>query len=194
MTGRSEFQDWTRAETHELATIEVEGYAIVGTPDVETLRFSQTGHELMRLVPVTTPTDLEHLRIIRNECREFMTHNTNEISQEQQVGWWANVSDHPDWKVWLVYVPGWIEPVGFAMLRRAVTRWYATLGLRAWMRGQGYGTLIYRGLRDLAPTDAVWAAIRDDNTASIRAAEKAGYVRGDWTIEGQIALVGRRQT
>ena len=36
---------------------------------------------------VTTPAEAEILRTIRNECRTFMTRNTDEISPEQQQEW-----------------------------------------------------------------------------------------------------------
>lgn len=161
--------------------------------EVDSLRVLVVGREVMRFRRVDTLEDIENLRLIRNECREYMTHVTEEISQARQLLWWQGVAGDPKWRVWLVYVPGWEEPIGFVLLRKIVReRWYVTLGLRTWMRGQGFGTMIYAAMRRQAQGDEVWAVIREDNVASVRAAEKAGYERGQWAIEGQTAMVGGR--
>lgn len=168
------------------------GYAWVPNDDGQgRLLWVDAGKEVMRFKSVSTLDDVMQLRQLRNECREFMTQNTEEISEGAQLMWWQNVAGNQDWRVWLVYVPGWEEAVGFALLRRSGARWYATLGLRQWLRGQGYGTLIYQMLRAESPED-VWAAIKQENTASVRAAEKAGYKPSAWSIEGQVAMVGRK--
>lgn len=170
------------------------GYVTVPSDGDTKLMLLDVGKEIMRLHPVSTLEDIENLRLIRNECRQYMTQMTDEIGQAQQLVWWQSVSGNQNWRVWLVYVPGWDEAIGFAMLRQPLprrgSRWFVTLGLRTWMRGQGIGTLIYQALRELVPADEVWAIIREDNTPSIRAAEKAGYERREWAGSG-VALVGR---
>lgn len=143
----------------------------------------------MRLRAVATLADLMILRTIRNECRAFMTHATEEISEDQQLLWWRTVAGRPDWRIWLVYIPEWPEAVGFGMLRGGQRGWTATLGFRPWMRGRGLGTLLYRMLADVAGAE-VRAIIREDNLASQRAAVKAGYRRVPWHVPDQIALVG----
>jgi len=143
----------------------------------------------MRLREVTTLSDIMVLRVIRNECREFMTYGTQEISEAQQLLWWQQVAGNPDWKIWLVYVPGWAEAVGFGMLRVGKNGWIVTLGFRPWMRGRGLGTLLYRILAEQAD-DEVLAVIRSTNVASQRAAAKAGYRMVSWQMPGQVAMVG----
>ena len=146
---------------------------------------------VLTLAPVSTLDDVMALRLLRNECRSSMTGSTGEITEAQQLAWWQNVAGNPNWCVWLVYVPSWDDPVGYALLRRAISYWYISLGLRTWMRGQGLGTTIYRMLEARCEGDVV-AVIRSDNIASIRAAVKAGYESFPWTTPGQVALVGRK--
>ena len=153
------------------------------------LRFSRCGQELMRLREVTTLSDVMALRTIRNECREFMTYAKHEISEAQQLLWWQQITGSVDWRIWLVYVPGWADAVGFGMLRAGTGGWIVTLGFRPWMRGLGLGTLLYRFLAEHAD-DEVLAIILSTNVASQRAAVKAGYRMVPWQIPGQVAMVG----
>jgi ribosomal protein S18 acetylase RimI-like enzyme len=155
-----------------------------------TLQFSRCGQELMRLREITTFSDVMALRVIRNECCEFMTNQTRAISVAQQLVWWQSVAGSSNWRVWLVYVPDWAEAVGFGMLRASTDGWLVTLGFRPWMRGRGLGTLLYRALAEQAGGESVWAIIRSDNLASQRAAVKAGYCLMPWTIPEQVAMVG----
>jgi RimJ/RimL family protein N-acetyltransferase len=146
----------------------------------------------IRLRRVATLDDLMALRLLRNECRAWMTGHTAEIGEAEQLVWWQGVAGHPGWRVWLIHVPGWAEPVGFAMLRLGMSYWLATLGLRSWLRGRGLGTATYRALLERCEGDVV-AVIRADNEASVRAAVKAGYERLHWDVEGQLALVGKKR-
>jgi ribosomal protein S18 acetylase RimI-like enzyme len=155
-----------------------------------TLQFSRCGQELMRLREVTTRGDALALRVIRNECREYMTFATEEISEAEQLRWWEHIRGNPAWRLWLVYVPDWAEAVGFGMLRVGTNGWLVTLGFRPWMRGRGLGTLLYRALAEQVVGEKVWAIIRSDNLASQRSAVKAGYCQVPWTTPGQIAMVG----
>jgi RimJ/RimL family protein N-acetyltransferase len=183
MTARDELEAFSRRQIEPLGAVEVEGRA--------TLRIGMAGKEILRIKAVSTLDDVMALRILRNECREFMTHRREEISEAEQLVWWQSVGGNPKWRIWLVYVPGWDDAVGFVMLRKVLIRWFVTLGLRPWLRGQGIGTELYRAMRSVCEGD-VQAVIRTDNVASIRAAEKAGYEPMKWDFEGQVALVGRR--
>jgi RimJ/RimL family protein N-acetyltransferase len=148
--------------------------------------------ERLRLTRVHTLDEIMYLRQLRNECREYMTQDTQEITETGQILWWQGVDGDPYWQVWLVYEPSLPDPIGFAMLRKFEGFWFATLGLRAWLRGHGYGTEVYRALREMCDED-VYAVIRADNLPSQRAAIKAGYETVEWAIQGQVAMVGRQR-
>ena len=89
-----------------------------------------------------------------------MTRHTKLITKDQQARWWAKEPRR-------AFLFG---DRAFAYIRREQGRNWITLGVDKKSRGEGLGTLIYRSLRPC------WAEIRPDNEASIRAAQKAGYV------------------
>ena len=40
---------------------------------------------------VTSDSDVETLRVIRNSCRNFMTRQTHEIDKDSQMMWWQKL-------------------------------------------------------------------------------------------------------
>lgn len=125
----------------------------------------------MNVRPVTTDDDVEMLRVIRNSGRQWMTRMTSEITREQQRTWWE-ARDPVVCPIWIASVAQ--TTIGYGLLRRDGGRWWASLAVRPSMRGQGFGTQIYRYLALATPED-VWAEIYADNTASLRAALRAGF-------------------
>lgn len=162
-----------------------------------TLTVEPSGFEIMRIKTVETADDVERLRQIRNECRAFMTGFTDEVTSGMQEVWWSGVSRSSDWLVWLVFVPGWEDAIGYAMLSRRNRNdaheggWWVTIALTGSLRGCGLGTLLYRTMASMANGELVLAAIRSDNEASIRAAEKAGYAMRTSGQAGIVLMVGR---
>lgn len=112
---------------------------------------------------VRSAEDVEALRRLRNECREFMTGHTKLITKAQQAKWW---SAEPR-RAWIYLDKG--EPVAFVYIRRQDGMNWITLGVTKKARGQGLGTLLYHVHAPCA------AEMLVDNLASIRAAQKAGY-------------------
>lgn len=130
---------------------------------------------------IRSAEDVERLRQLRNETRSFMTGHTKLITKKQQADWWAATPR----RAWL------FGNDAFAHIKRERGRNWITLGISKKSRGQGLGTLIYWTLRPC------WARIREDNLASIRAAEKAGYVivpqfKSDGTLieDGTVVMKG----
>lgn len=117
----------------------------------------------MHVRRVRSEEDVESLRRLRNECREFMTGSTKAITKAQQAKWWAAEA-----RLAYLLVDG-DEPLGFVYLRREDGVPWITLGLTKKARGKGLGSLLYWTFSGNA------ARIRRDNFASLRAAEKAGY-------------------
>jgi len=89
-----------------------------------------------------------------------MTGHTKTITKAQQAEWWAAEPR----RAWL------FGDVAFAYVRREHGVNWITLGVTEKARGTGLGTMIYRTFL------GTYARIRRDNAASIRAAEKAGYI------------------
>ena len=107
---------------------------------------------------------METLRRLRNEARHQMTGTTKTISKKAQAEWWAAAPR----RAWLFVRDG--EAVGFGYVRREDGVNWITLGVTKAERGKGIGALIYRTL------GPVYAKIRADNEASVRAAAKGGLI------------------
>jgi GNAT superfamily N-acetyltransferase len=147
-------------------------------------------HTPAPLVPrrAVTLADAEALRVIRNACRLTMTGHTGEIAPDEQRAWWETYQCRT-MRIWLFDMPGG-NPVGFGLLRPDESRWWATLGLLPEWRGRGYGVAIYRHLIAACPGD-LWIDVLLTNSASARAAERAGFRLADWN--GAVAtLVARK--
>lgn len=126
---------------------------------------------------VTTLDQAQELRVLRNECRAFMTRDTSEISEEQQAEFFTGRIQPGAVKAFLLREDG--RAVAYAILRPAGdgTLWMSC-GVTGDARGRGLGTVVVR-LATTAGLDAgqpvrleVWAG----NEPAVRAYEKAGYV------------------
>jgi GNAT superfamily N-acetyltransferase len=117
--------------------------------------------------------EAEVVRTLRNAGRTWF-HSSQHISTEQQRRWWAEMVVLPPGEFACLLVG---DPIaGYGMLRRREGRFWVSLAVDPSMQGLGVGADIYRLLARQAPARApVYAAIRQDNRASLRAAQKAGY-------------------
>jgi len=116
-----------------------------------------------------TQEDAEVVRLLRNLGREWFCDSAH-ITPESQATWWeANKGS-----VLCVIVGD--PPVGYGMLRVRDGRSWVSLAVDPDARGCGWGRAIYDLLGRLS-TGPIYAAIRQDNAASRKAAECAGYVR-----------------
>lgn len=142
------------------------------------------------LTPRTAVTlaDAEALRKIRNACALWMTGYPHQVSAAQQRDWWASAQRRQS-AIWLFDDFEGVA-AGFGLLRMR-TRWEATLGLLPDWRGQGHGTAIYRHLIAHCPGD-LYIDVLVNNTASARAAQKAGFVVCEYTGV-LVTLVARRR-
>ena len=127
---------------------------------------------------VRTPEQVEALRHLRNSCREFMTHDTAEISPKQQTKWWRKVHNAKGIKAFLFTSGFDTDYLGFALLRRKGKRFLTTYGLRPDDRGKGYGKeLMELGL--LACQGPALCDMREDNTVVRAISKKLGWIEDD---------------
>lgn len=102
---------------------------------------------------VTSPDDLESVRVIRNSCREFMTNDTYEISRTMQTEWFRNM-DHDKTRVFVFLLDG--STVGYGILRDIADRWWCSGGLLPEHRDKGLGAELFGILIDACPSDELW--------------------------------------
>ena len=119
----------------------------------------------MHVRRIRSAEDVEQLRLLRNECRKYMTGTTKKIGKAAQKAWWAEAPRRA-----YLLVDGDGKAHGFVYIKWEDHRNWITLGLTDDLRGQGYGTMLYRTFV------SAWARIRLDNEASIKAAKRAGYI------------------
>ena len=123
------------------------------------------------LLDATTPADVEAMRIIRNSCRQFMTHDTRDIDPATQVAWFAAL-DRDEMKPFVLRVGG--APVGYGLVRRMAARWWLSGGLLPPWRGRGYGQRLFGALAAVAGTPC-WLDVRRDNAAARHTYETLGF-------------------
>lgn len=101
-------------------------------------------------VPLKSESDVELLRNLRNECRNFMTRSTDEISHQQQLNWYKNLNTNKN-KLFLLYrvyegVCFDINAVGYGYIRIEDDHILLSGGLTAKERGKGYGQFLFHNL------------------------------------------------
>lgn len=98
---------------------------------------------------VSTDEESELLRQIRNQCREYMTRNTNVITQEQQREWFKTAHDKYD--LFLVYAIEYGASVtfaGYGVIHKNMTESLVTGGLLPDYRNRGLGGDLFKFLTD----------------------------------------------
>lgn len=94
----------------------------------------------MRLRPIYLPREgsddeWEWLRVMRNDCAEGLTHNRNEITEEEQDTYRKSFNEHTRHYIFLTEE----GPVAFSRLEwRPDGFVYPTVGVASWARGHGY--------------------------------------------------------
>lgn len=136
---------------------------------------------------VASPGQAEELRGLRNECREFMTRDTAEITADQQREFLAGpLADGTAW-AYLLRVARDASAVAYGMLRDGGDCLWLSCGVTGTARGRGYGTLIVRFVTAARGSGPVRLEVWKDNAAARRVYEKAGYaVTGSGIRDGRV--------
>lgn len=113
----------------------------------------------------------EAMRQIRNACREFMTRDTHEITEEEQAAWVEGL-DRAACCPCLLFVKG--EPIGYGLLRKEGEQWWLSGGLLPEWRGKGWGTILFGLLLMKAPRP-VYLEVKLSNRKAVRLYAKLGF-------------------
>jgi len=92
------------------------------------------------LVEVHEFADVERVRQIRNTCREFMTRDTREISESEQLRWWCDRK--PDVRLFLFRLED--KDVGYGLTREEGRAMIISGGLLPDYRKLGIGYALFR--------------------------------------------------
>lgn len=111
----------------------------------------------MRLVASTVKTtnDIELVRVIRNLGRSTLSHDTQEISREQQQKYWAE--NGRNIMAWLYDDPNDDAiAIGVGSLQRRDNKLWAFVAIDPYYQGRGYSKEIMQHLLDMASPEDVW--------------------------------------
>lgn len=139
----------------------------------------------MRLsfVAVVSDQQFRDLVIVRNECREGLTHDTHELTlQDQKVFrercWRENTLSEfqHHYEPYLLYDEQW--PIGYGLLKWDGERYWMTIGLVGEYRGRKLSRLLINYITEMGHREGaeVWLDVDPENKIAYNGYLKAGYV------------------
>ena len=118
---------------------------------------------------------------IRNEVRQFMTHNTAEIMPAQQAEWYREtyLPARERGELFGYLVKNEDQTIGYGLISKRDGRWWVSGGLKSEARGQGAGYFLFEQMtlmihEDLRSEEA-WLDVLNTNEGARRLYEKLGY-------------------
>jgi ribosomal protein S18 acetylase RimI-like enzyme len=133
---------------------------------------SGVSHLDAQLEKVRTLVQAQELRVLRNECREFMTRDTAEISEEQQQDFFFSHLGGPV-RAWLLRENS--HAVAYGVLRDDGEHLWLSCGVTEHARGRGLGTAVVHLLTAAAGDTPVRLEVWQDNEPARHAYTRCGY-------------------
>ena len=138
---------------------------------------------------ILTKEHAEALRVLRNECAEWMTRDTAQITPDQQAVFFRE-------KIAGGLVEGFLmldgaEPVAYGVLvPDDEGRVWSSTGVKASRRGQGLGraATIENIKRAHARGVPIWAEVRTDNVGQQRICRTVGYRVIESAVVGEVPV------
>lgn len=119
---------------------------------------------------------------IRNEVREFMTHNTAEILPAEQAEWYREtyLPARERGELFGYLVRDEEDVIGYGLISRRDGRWWVSGGLTEAARGKGAGFFLFNEMtqyihEDLRSEEA-WLDVLRGNEPALNLYRKIGYV------------------
>lgn len=129
--------------------------------------------------------DAEDMRLVRNQVAQYMTHNNQRISRQDQCEWYRTVyTPLRDKNAMVGFVLHKAEaPVGYGLVSRRHGVYWVSGGLVKEVRGKGEGERLFSSLTEYVLNDlhqdAVYLDVQKDNERAIGLYQKLGYVALD---------------
>jgi ribosomal protein S18 acetylase RimI-like enzyme len=122
--------------------------------------------------------DLEIIRRIRNDCKDFMTNNSDYINRDQQIDWYKNLDKSSN----LVYLfeiehHGIQIPIGYGLIKKTSDEAWLSGGLINGYRDKGLGRILFSKLINISKRNGKRPVIEvlKENVRAIRLYEKLGF-------------------
>jgi ribosomal protein S18 acetylase RimI-like enzyme len=127
---------------------------------------------------VTTPSEAEMLRVIRNQCRTFMTRNTDEITPEQQQEWFKTA--YKKYELYIAYAiehGACVVDAGYGLIHLNDGEYLLSGGLVPAYRDKGLGTPLFKFLVDNCNKQIpVRLEVLKENVRALRIYEKLNFI------------------
>ena len=127
---------------------------------------------------VLTESDAETLRVIRNECRTFMTRSTDYITKEQQLNWFKTAAKKYDLYIAYEVLHGAIiVEVGYGVVHKNETESLVTGGLLPRYRDKGLGLPLFKFLTEQCDNSKpIKLEVLKTNTRAFMVYSKLGFI------------------
>ena len=138
---------------------------------------------------ITTEVHAEQLRRLRNECAEWMTGNTSQITPAQQSEFFRARIATGQAEGFIMYVGGESVAYGVLFWDEQGRAWSST-GVKASARGQGLGraVTVENARRAHAKGVPIWAEVRADNAGQQKICRTVGYQPVDTLVRDGVAI------
>lgn len=131
---------------------------------------------------VTTSNEAEMLRVIRNQCKDYMTRNTSEITPEEQLEWFKTA--YKKYELYIAYAVEYgacIVDAGYGLIHLNENEYMLTGGLVPEYRDKGLGTNLFKFLIDNCNKQIpIRLEVLKDNLRALKT-----YERLNFTITGE---------
>lgn len=127
----------------------------------------------MIVTPVKTQTEALAVALIRNECRQWMTHNSKELTVGAQLSFFANMPS--GLRLFAVFKGR--TPIGYAVIRTEKEKAWLTGGLAEPFRGNGFGKQLFARLLELCAMakKRPWLSVLRSNSRAIHLYQSLGF-------------------
>ena len=148
--------------------------------------------EKHELKPIKSLHDALEVRIIRNDCRLFMTNYTLEISPSQQQKWYTEIYKNENKKgnmTCFIFKYN-NQNAGFGLIRKASGKYWITGGLMSSQRGKGLGIVLFQDIVKSTPSKEIWLEVLDTNPAAKKIYETLDFKKVKETeVKGKRVII-----
>lgn len=136
--------------------------------------------------PARSLSDAMGMRLVRNECRLFMTRNTAPISMAKQTWWWLRLPS----TTWPLVVQS-DQIIGYGLIVVGENKAWLTGALTKRERHRGLGRRLFMAMIALAQHSCLepWLEVRESNAPALHLYSSLGFevnadrgMRGPWNI------------
>jgi len=121
--------------------------------------------------------DAEVMRQIRNSCRQFMTRNTLEIGEDEQMIWFLTLENTT--RPFLLVADVENQPkVGYGLIREIDGKLWLSGGILPEWRGQGLGKRLFAEMArivNVVDKRTCWLEVRSSNSPARRTYQSLGF-------------------